>query len=186
MGTVVLNTSVVQDEIDANGPTSVILTPALTKRLQDCCSNFSFTYLQLQHGGRDVATVEDEIEHVIPANLPYDFYDSSIDVTKAQNAIKPEAIVLGVFGLIAVLATILIAGQVIGRQLGFWTTEERVLRVLGADPAMTVVDGTAGLLAAVLLGALLAGAVAVVLSPLAPLVQYVPTIPIPAWRSTGP
>ena len=189
VGTVVLNTSVVQDEIDANGPTSVILTPALTKRLQDCCSNFSFTYLQLQHGGRDVATVEDEIEHVIPANLPYDFYDSSIDVTKAQNAIKPEAIALGVFGLIAALATILIAGQVIGRQLGFWTTEERVLRVLGADPAMTVVDGTAGLLAAVLLGALLAGAVAVVLSPLAPLGPVRPYDPHPGvavdWTVIG-
>ena len=55
--------------------------------------------------------VEAEIERVIPSVLPYDFYDTSIDVTKAQNAIKPEAIALGVFGLIAALAAILIAAR---------------------------------------------------------------------------
>ena len=77
--------------------------------------------------------------------LPYDFYDTSIDVTKAQNAIKPEAIALGVFGLIAALAALLIAGQVIGRQLSFWAHEERTLRALGADPAMTAGDGLLGI-----------------------------------------
>jgi hypothetical protein len=118
VGTVVLNSAVVQDEIDANGPTTVIFTPALTRRLDNCCSNFSFTFLQLDQGSRDVPKVEAEIEHVIPSALPDDFYDSSLDVTKAQNAIKPEAIALGVFGLIAGLAALLIAGQVIGRQFG--------------------------------------------------------------------
>ncbi len=50
VGTVVLNNAVVQDEIDANGPTAVIFTPALTRRLDNCCANYSFTYLQLDHG----------------------------------------------------------------------------------------------------------------------------------------
>ena len=113
--------------------------------------------------------VEAEVERVIPAVLPYDFYDTSIDVTKAQNAIKPEAIALGVFGLIAALAALLIAGQVIGRQLSFWAHEERTLRALGADPAMTAGDGLLGMMGAIVLGALLAGLVAVALSPLAPL-----------------
>ena len=134
VGTVVLNNAVVQDDIDANGPITVILTPALTRQLVTCCSNFSFTSLQLDHGSRDVAAVEAEIERVLPPVLPYDFYDTSIDVTKAQNAIKPEAIALGVFGFIAALAAILIAGQVIGRQLGFWAHEERTMRALGGRP----------------------------------------------------
>ena len=94
-----------------------------------------------------MAPVEAEIERVIPSVLPYDFYDASIDVTKAQNAIKPEAIALGVFGLIAALAALLIAGQVIGRQLGFWAEEERTLRAIGADPAMTAGDGLLGIMA---------------------------------------
>jgi hypothetical protein len=169
VGTVVLNSAVVEDEIDANGPGTVIFTPALTRRLDNCCANFTFTFLQLDQGSRDVPTVEAEIEHVIPSALPDDFYDTSIDVTKAQNAIKPEAIALGVFGLIAGLAALLIAGQVIGRQFGFWSQEERTLRSLGAAPAMTAADGLFGIVGAVVVGALLAAAVAVAISPLAPL-----------------
>jgi len=177
VGTVVLNNAVVQDDIDANSAVTVILTPVLARQLLDCCSNYSLTYLQLDHGSRDVAPVEAEIERVIPSVLPYDFYDASIDVTKAQNAIKPEAIALGVFGLIAALAALLIAGQVIGRQLGFWAQEERTMRAVGASPAMTAGDGLFGIMGAIILGALLAGLVAVALSPLAPLGPVRPFVP---------
>ncbi len=189
VGTVVLNNAVVQDEIDANGPTTVIFTPALTRRLDNCCSNYTFTYLQLDQGSRDVPAVEAELERVIPSKLPHDFYDTSIDVTKAQNAIKPEAIALAVFGLIAGLAAILIAGQVIGRQLGFWAPEERTLRALGANPFMTAGDALLGIMGAVVVGALVAVAVAVALSPLAPLGPVRPYYPDPGvafdWTVLG-
>jgi len=189
VGTVVLNNAVVQDEIDANGPTTVIFTPALTRRLENCCANYTFTFLQLDQGSRDVTAVEAELERVIPAKLPHDFYDASIDVTKAQNAIKPEAIALAVFGLIAGLAAILIAGQVIGRQLGFWAPEERTLRALGANPFMTAGDGLFGIMGAVVVGALVAAAVAVALSPLAPLGPVRPYYPDPGvafdWTVLG-
>ena len=177
VGTVVLNDAVVQDDTDANGPTAVIFTPALTRRLDNCCANYSFTFLQLDQGSRDVPAVEAELERVIPSKLPHDFYDTSIDVTKAQNAIKPEAIALAVFGLIAGLAAILIAGQVIGRQLGFWAPEERTLRALGANPFMTAGDALLGIMGAVVVGALVATAVAVALSPLAPLGPVRPYYP---------
>ena len=189
VGTVVLNNAVVQDEIDANGPTAVIFTPALTRRLDNCCADFSFTFLQLDQGSRDVPAVEGELERVIPSKLPHDFYDTSIDVTKAQNAIKPEAIALAVFGLIAGLAAILIAGQVIGRQLGFWAPEERTLRALGANPLMTAGDALLGIMGAVVVGALVAVAVAVALSPLAPLGLVRPYYPDPGvafdWTVLG-
>jgi hypothetical protein len=179
VGTVVLNNAVVQDDVDAGASSTVILTPALTRQLVACCSNFSFTYLQLQHGSRDVPAVEGEVEHVVPAVLPYDFYDSSIDVIKAQNALRPEAIALAVFGLIAALAALLIAGQLIARQLGFWAQEERTMRSLGADPGMTLGDGLLGICGALIVGALLAGAVAVALSPLSPLGPVRPVYPHP-------
>jgi hypothetical protein len=189
VGTVVVNNAVVQDQIDADGPAPVILTPALTRRLDNCCSNYTFTYLQLDQGSRDVPAVEAELERVIPSKLPYDIYDTSIDVTKAQNAIEPEAIALGVFGLIAGLAAILIAGQVIGRQLGFWAQEERTLRALGADPVMTAGDGLLGIMGAVVVGTLLAVTVAVTLSPLAPLGPVRPYYPDPGvafdWTVLG-
>ena len=94
---------------------------------------------------------------------------SSVQVAKAERAIEPESIALGVFGVIAALAALLIAGQVIGRQLRFGADDLSVLRSLGAGPALTVVDGLVGVVGAVVLGALLAAGVAVALSPLAPL-----------------
>jgi hypothetical protein len=179
VGTVVLNNGVVQDDIDASSSPTVIFTPALSRRLVACCSNFAFTYLQLEHGSRDVATVEAELERVVPSSLPHDFYDTSISVTKAEHAIKPMAIALGVFGGIAGLAAVVIAVQLIGRQLRGWSGEERVMRALGAGVAMTTGAGLAGILGAVILGALAACAVAVALSPLAPLGPVRPYYPDP-------
>ena len=58
--------------------------------------------------------------------------------------------------------------QAISRQLGSADEDRAVLRALGAVPAVTAADGLIGVLAAVVLGSLLAGAVAIGLSPLAP------------------
>ena len=110
-------------------------------------------------------------------------------MTKAQNAIKPEAIALAVFGGIAALAAILIAIQLIGRQLRSMVEEERILRSIGADPKMTMSDGVAGIIAAVVIGSLAAGAVAVALSPLTPLGPVRPFYPTPGiafdWTVLG-
>jgi hypothetical protein len=178
-GTVVFNNAVVLDEIDAIGAPTVILTPALTRRLTACCADFSFTNLQLRHGGSKVATVESEIDRVMPSNLPHDFLATSIVEAKADQALKPEAIALGTFGVIALLAALLIAGQIIGRQLRSKTEEERALRSMGAGPAMIVSDGVLGIMGAVAVGALVAVAVAVALSPLAPLGPVRPFYPFP-------
>jgi hypothetical protein len=135
----------------------------------DCCASYSFSYLQLSQGSRYVPAVEREIERVMPAVLPYDFYDTALTTAKAEHAIKPEAIALAVFGAIAALAAVLIGGQLIGRQLRQWSPDGRVLRSLGADPAVTLADALVGILTASAVGALLAGVVAVALSPLSPL-----------------
>jgi putative ABC transport system permease protein len=168
-GIVVPNNGVVQDDTDAASAQDVFLTPALTKHLTSCCSDFTFSYLQLRHHATDVGTVETEIEHVMPTKLPYDFFDPTLVVGKAVHAIKPESIALGVFGAIAALAALLIGAQLIARQLRSWVGEERVLRSLGAGPTSTLLDGLAGLAGAVVLGAMASCAVAVCLSPLFPL-----------------
>ena len=188
VGTVVLSNSVVEDDIDANSsdqhhphpgadPAAGRLLLGLHVRLPAARPRRGVT----------CRAVEAEIEHVVPATLPYDFYDASLDVAKAQNAIKPEAIALGVFGLVAGLAALLIAGQVIGRQLGFWAHEERTLRAIGADPAMTASDGLLGIMAAVVLGRRWRPRRLRWRSRRWPLsAQCAPTTPIPASPSTGP
>ena len=98
-------------------------------------------------------------------------------VAKAQQAIKPEAVALGVFGGIAGLAVLLIAGLMIGRILRAGTVETATLRALGANQAMTLSDGLVGLLGAVVGGSMLAFGVAVALSPLTPLGPVRPVYP---------
>ena len=143
VGIVKFNNEVVQDDIDRL-PTYVVLSPALARRLAQCCGGGgdAFVGLQLDNGRRDVAAVEREIARSLPTAAVTSI--SSVQVAKAERAIEPESIALGVFGVIAALAALLIAGQVIGRQLRFGADDLSVLRSLGAGPALTVVDGLVG------------------------------------------
>lgn len=175
VGIAVPNSAVIEDDAERSISGVVFLTPAFTARFNTCCTSGLVQYgLQLDHGASDDHEVENEVERVL---LKYTggqgggFYISATSVTEAeaQRSIQPEAIALGVFGGIAGLAALLIVGQIIGRQLRLAADELSTLRALGADPAMTATDGLLGLLAAVVLGSLLAAAVAVALSPLAPI-----------------
>jgi putative ABC transport system permease protein len=169
VGKVEYSREVVEDDIDTGLNGGVLFTPALTRRLLRCCTFGSDSAIQLSGGSRDVAATEARIEKLLPRGFPVEFYVTSLTTAKAERAIRPESIALAVFGGIAVLAALLIAGQLIGRQLRLGSGDLGTLRALGAGPAMTVGDGLPGLLGAVLTGSLLAAVVAVLLSPIAPL-----------------
>ena len=173
------NDTVVQDDVDANPFGRILFTPALTRTLLACCVYDTATYLQLDHGSQDVPAVEAEIQRVLPKGASPLFFATGTIESKTQQAIEPESIALGVFGGIAALATLLIAGQVVSRQLRRGADEERTLRSLGAGPATTLSDALFGIVCAVVIGSLLAGLVAAVLSPLAPIGPVRPFDPAP-------
>jgi hypothetical protein len=168
VGVVVLNNIVVQDDVDALGSESVLFTPAFDRAFRQCCAGFSGTLIQLDGGSGAAAAVTAEFKQLGKAGGGFQ-NDYSVVLAKAERAIKPESIALGVFGAIAVLAAVLIAAQLIGRQIRGGADERAILRALGAGPAMTASDGLIGVLGAVILGSLLAVGVAVALSPFAPL-----------------
>ena len=126
------------------------------------------TAIQL-NPGTSVAAAETAIQQVLPPRFPVEFTVTSTTTTRAQRGIAPTVIALAVFGAIAGLATLVIAGQVIGRQLRQRAGELSTLRALGASPAATTGDGLPGIGGAIVAGSLLAAAVAVALSPVAPL-----------------
>ena len=177
-----VSNTIVRDDADLP-ETMMLFTPALTKPLATCCSYLTASGLQLAHGSRDVAIVEAEIAAVLPPGVPHFFRVTSTAEVKAERAIKPESLALGVFGLIALVAALLIACQVIGRVTRDTATEVEVLRALGAGSATTATDSVPGLLAAIILGAVLAAAVAIGLSPVAPIGPVRRTRPNPGLDS---
>jgi hypothetical protein len=176
VGIGVFNTQVLQDDIDKDQTGFLLGTPALGREFATCCSDSIYDGLRLAGGSRYDAVVEREYEHLIATSAFYghgagqilqvfQVYDTSVIEAEAQRAIRPEAIALGVFALIAGLAALLIGAQSISRQLRSGAGDAEILRALGAGPAVTMADGLAGVLGAVLAGSLLAAAVAIGLSP---------------------
>jgi hypothetical protein len=178
VGLVVLSQNVVEDQIKALGSAEVLLSSKLTQELAACCATYSDSALQLVGGTTHVAAVKAEVGRLFPRLAAAVGVENTANIqATADRAIKPEAIALGVFGGLAALAALLIAGQIIGRQLRVGAGDLETMRALGANSAMTAADGAIGIGSAIVLGSLLAVAVAIGLSPLAPLGPVRPVYP---------
>ena len=178
VGIVEWGPQVVQDDDAALGNQIAVITPALTRQLEMCCAYYSYVSFHLDGGLAHEAAVASAVSKVIPnlgpeagatTNAPY--------VAKAERAIRPEAIALGAFGLIAALAALVINALVISRLVRRNAEEAAILRALGAGPAMAIADGLLGVLGAIAVGSVLAVGVAVALSPLAPIGPVRPVYP---------
>jgi len=104
-------------------------------------------------------------------NLPSpSFTVSRSDVVRnqVQQAIRPEAIALSVFGAIAALAMVVLAGQGLSQMISRSAPDIAVIRALGATRAQAVLAAGLPGVIPVLGGAILAVAGAVAISPLAP------------------
>lgn len=178
VGIVTLNNQVVQDDIDqAYG--FIVVTPALLRAVGALAPGaLAAEGYELKLGpGRNVTQVEQSIVRLIPPHLTYEFHVTSGVVTDVELAIKPESVAFGAFGAIAALVALALGVQAIGRQLRFGDAERQVLRAIGSSPATAGADGLIGVLAALVLGALLAVGIAVALSPLSPIGPVRPVYP---------
>ena len=162
-------TNLFEDQDEAQGQSIELFTPALTDKLLACCSNTMLSALTLQDGNRYLSAVETEIKGVLPKGLPFVYVQVEDRVAIANDTLRPEAIALAVFGGIAGVAALLIAGQVVSRRIRLRAADLDIIRALGASPSMSFCDDLIGTLGAVAVGSVLAGLVALCLSPLAPL-----------------
>jgi FtsX-like permease family/MacB-like periplasmic core domain len=166
VGIGIFNDEVVQDDVDRI--TRMVVSPALADKLAGCCGSYAWSGVQLKDGAAGVQPFLNRYFSKLPSSsLPY-IHVTSVIEEQAEQAVKPESLALGVFGLIAGMATLIIAAQSIGRQVRLSTIDRQVLRSLGADPADTILDGLPGIAVSIVLGALLAAGVSLLLSPLAP------------------
>ena len=124
---------VVQDDDEALGDQLAVITPALTQRLESCCAYYSYVSLQLDDGMRHSATVLSAIDKITPPlGLAGGAQTNAQVVAKAERTIRPEDVALGVFGLIAAFAALVISGQVISRLVRRNAEDGATLRALGA------------------------------------------------------
>lgn len=179
VGIVVLNLSVVQDNIDRTN--STIFTPALTKQLLNppLSSDLGWTMygLQLRNGNADIPKVEREVSHSLVKSTFLLYHDYSVVEAEAQHAIAPEVIALWAFAAIAALALLLVASLTITRLVQSRRDEREVLRALGASPKMIGAGELVGLAGSLAAGTGLALVVAVLLSPLSPIGPVRPVYP---------
>jgi ABC-type antimicrobial peptide transport system permease subunit len=178
VGLVTFSDEVAADQYNQLGSATVLLSPALTRSLATCCATYSTSSLKLSPGDAHLATVERELVHVLgPTITSFGFQTTAPAQALADRALKPIAIALAVFGALALLAALVIVGQVIGRQLRIRAEELNIMRALGADPATIVWDALIGVLGALVMGALIAAVVCVAMSPLFPLGPVHPVYP---------
>ncbi len=160
---------IVQSDKSALGSSEVIFSPALTQKLALKCATGTESYLQLVGGDTNAKRVLAEVYKADPVAAQLPAQVTSSVVPTVQQAILPEATALGVFGAIAGLSALLIAGLMMGRLVRVGVEETGTLRALGATRATMLGDELMGVLGALFVGAMLAVAVAMALSPLTPL-----------------
>lgn len=181
-----LDSEIVEDDVDTL-PTFVALTPALTHELlaqknEQFSAALTFG-IRTRGGAATVPAVQQELTRLIPPDDKYTDHALSPVAAKADRALRPISIALGVFGALALFAALLIAAQVMARRLRAEAADLDVLRALGAGPPATVLDGLLGLEAAIVVGAVLAAVVAFVLSPVAPLGPVRPVYTSPGFSA---
>ena len=178
VGLVTLPQDVDIDDYDSLGSGTILLTPALTRQIAVCCATYSYAFMKLTDGTAHVGAVEAEVSRLhLPTPNVGGFQTHAPALARADRAIKPVSVSLGVFGALAAISLFLVGVQVFGRQLRRHATETAALRALGAGPGARTLDATLGLLGAVAVGGAAAVVVALALSPLFPLGPVRPVVP---------
>ena len=93
----------------------------------------------------------------------------SDQVTATERAIRPQAVALAIFAVLAGLVGLAVVGQLLARQMVLDSAEFPILRTLGMTRASLAVLALARLAAVTFAGAVLAVGVAVAASPLMPI-----------------
>ncbi len=117
VGIVEDNFQIVHDDDAALGNRFAVLSPALTRQLARCCAYYSRAALQIDGGARHQAAVLSALNKIVPDLGPLAGAQTFAPfVAKAEQAIRPEAIAFGVFGLLCVANLVAVApGRIAAR-----------------------------------------------------------------------
>jgi hypothetical protein len=162
-----------RDEVDADESSVLSLTPAFWRRHGPDLANFGIVIaVDLHRGHADLPAFTMAVQQRLPGQAfvsPGEFVDGGTGIPAVRRAIALETTALRAFAAFAALAALLLVGQTLGRQVLLESAEYPTLRALGMAPGQLV--GVALVRMAVIagIGAGLAMATALALSPLTPI-----------------
>ena len=174
VGVVVTRENVVPTS-DSDQFGTVYATPSLLYGLGPDWSQyqaFDGTYVRLKPGTSPAAFTRQvqRLAHRYPSTGGTVFVDDEYQQSVAvERAIRPEAIALALFGLVAMLTMFLLVSQLATRQLSATASDNPLLGALGMTRPQLAIAGISQVALVAIAGAILAGALAMVASPLMPI-----------------
>ena len=109
-----------------------------------------------------------QVTHQKQSGLTFGVSRSDVIRSQVQQAIRPQAVALAVFGALAALAMLVLAGQGLAQLLGRSAQDMSAVRALGASRTQAALAASLPGGVAILGGTILAVAGAIAVSPLAP------------------
>jgi hypothetical protein len=162
-----------RDEVDADDSSVLSLTPAFWRHYGHDLANFGILITaDLRRGHADLPAFTQAVRQRLPGQTyvsPGEFVDGGTGIPAVRRAIALETTVLLAFAALAALASFLLVGQTLGRQVFLESAEYPSLRALGMTRSQLV--GVALVRAAVIagIGAGLAMATTLALSSVTPI-----------------
>lgn len=145
-----------------------ILPPAATRERLDAFY-YAWQGIRLTDGLDGIGPFLRQLEtDPVVSQLPAVVQRNDETRAKVQRAVRPQAMALGLFGVTAALAAIALAAQAAARIVNRWSADAAVFRALGLTRRQVTVAAAADAAIAVMGGLAVAFAVAVALSPIAP------------------
>lgn len=177
VGVGTMSDEIVQDDITRDH--RMVVTPAFV-RAHIASESYSRLALHLERGAAGIGATETRIDRLAGSNGPRPAYEDEHDIAaRAQRGIRPTALVLGLFAILAGLVTVLVVGQAISRQIRADAELLPTLRSLGFDRRQLAVAIGVPPLFAVIGGTMGAIGLAVALSPVGPVGVARPIEPHP-------
>ncbi|MDQ1499528.1 MAG: putative transport system permease protein [Actinomycetota bacterium] len=149
------------------------LTAAYYRAHPTQTQGYSFEAIRLRRGNADMAAFRASMARVLAdhgvSEENFLFADRSGRNAGVQRAIRPQALALGLFALLAGLVGLLVIGQATARRIALDAADYPVLSAIGMSRGQLVATSMARIAAVSVAGAAMAVAVAAAASPLTPI-----------------
>jgi ABC-type antimicrobial peptide transport system permease subunit len=170
---VVFDDEIVPTNLDSSSPNALLSAPfAATPAAKSIYNYGNEAAVRLRPGASMTAFLQaaSALAKRYPATVGnLDVIGLSSQVTATERAIRPQAVALAVFAVLAGLIGLAVIGQLLARQLILDSVEFPVLRALGMTRASLAALSLARLAAVTVAGAVIAVGVAIAASPLMPI-----------------